>query len=460
MPLWKIAWRSIQRRALASGLTAFSMALGVMLVVAVLLIHGVIAESFRNNSSLGYNLIIGAKGGRLQLVLNTVFYLSEPVENIPYTFYQEFLSAEERGDGQDGRWKDYVERVVPICMGDYFQQYRVVGTTPKMFDNFIYNEDTQEKYEFAAGRNFQHLSDEYGYFEAVIGATVARETGLKVGDSIESTHGSTEGERHGDQFYIVGILAPSGTPNDRAVFVNMEGFYLLKGHAKPVEGQTTASALSTDVDSRLKRTPLPIPQREVTALLVKTSPIITRGLSNTINEGPVAQAVFPVGEISSLFSRIVQPFQRVLLALTVMICIVSGISILVSIYNSMSDRRREIAIMRSLGAGRYTVMAVVLLEAVILSLGGGLLGWLAGHGLIAMASPLIEAETGVTIGLFDFAPAVNLLAYLTEDPIINLEFSTEWILVPGLILLAIAVGFLPAVAAYRTDVADALSANP
>ena len=190
MPLWKIAWRSIQRRALASGLTAFSMALGVMLVVAVLLIHGVIAESFRNNSSLGYNLIVGAKGGRLQLVLNTVFYLSEPVENIPYTFYQEFLGAEEREDGQDGRWKDYVERVVPVCMGDYFQKYRVVGTTPKMFDNYVYNDDTQEKYEFAAGRNLQHLSEEYGFFEAVIGATVARETGLKVGDSIASTHGS------------------------------------------------------------------------------------------------------------------------------------------------------------------------------------------------------------------------------------------------------------------------------
>jgi putative ABC transport system permease protein len=460
MPLWKIAWRSVQRRALASGLTAFSMALGVMLVVAVLLIHGVIAESFRNNSSLGYNLILGAKGGRLQLVLNTVFYLSEPVENIPYTFYQEFLSAEEREDGQDGRWKDYVERVVPVCMGDYFQKYRVVGTIPKMFDDFVYNEDTQARYEFAAGRNFQHLSEEYGFFEAVIGATVARETGLQVGDAIASTHGSTEGERHADQFYIVGILAPSGTPNDRAVFVNMEGFYLLKGHAKPVKGDPATPVSSPEVDSRLRRTPLPISQREVTALLVKTSPIITRGLSNTINEGSVAQAVFPVGEITSLFSRIVQPFQRVLLALTIMICIVSGISILVSIYNSMSDRRREIAIMRSLGAGRYTVMAVVLLEAVILSLGGGLLGWLTGHSLIALASPLIEAETGVTIGLFDLAPAVNLLAYLTEDPIINLEFSAEWILVPGLILLAVAVGFLPAVAAYRTDVADALSANP
>ena len=195
-------------------------------------------------------------------------------------------------------------------------------------------------------------------------------------------------------------------------------------------------------------------------MLVSTRQILAPGLSNMINEGPVAQAVFPVGEIDALFRQIVQPFQRVLLALTAMICVVSGISILVSIYNSMSDRRREIAIMRSLGASRYTVMGVVLLEAIILALGGGLFGWLLGHGMIALASPLIEAETGVSIGLFDLAPPVNLLAYLTDDPIINLEFSAEWILVPGLMLLAVVVGFLPALAAYRTDVAEALSANP
>ena len=86
MSLWTIAWRSIQRRSVASTLTAFSMALGVALVVAVLLVLGVVSESFRSNSSLGYNLLVGAKGGRLQLVLNTVYYLSQPVENIPYDY--------------------------------------------------------------------------------------------------------------------------------------------------------------------------------------------------------------------------------------------------------------------------------------------------------------------------------------------------------------------------------------
>ena len=482
MPLWKIAWRSIQRRRLASILTALSMGLGVMLVVIVLLIHGVVAESFRNNASLGYNLIMGAKGGRLQLVLNTVFYLSEPVENIPYAFYEDFLSADQRVDGKDGKWKDYVDRVIPVCLGDYYEQYRVVGTIPEMFQDYVYDEDTGEKYEFAEGRNFEYFNDEHGFFEAIVGARVAADTGLKIGDTIVASHGSSEGKKHPDQFFVVGILAPSGTPNDRAVFVNMEGFYLLDGHAKPVDNESggqrqmtkeefeaaVAAASSQQLNAEeqprpaheVKTTPLPVEQREVTALLVKTSPIITRGLSNTINEGNQAQAVFPVGEITALFNRIVTPFQRLLLCLTAMICIVSGISILVSIYNSMNDRKREIAIMRSLGAGRRAVMAIVLLEAVLLAIGGGLLGWAGGHFMIVGASPWIEAETGVTIGLLDAAPGVNIMEFIAPNSNRSLRISSEWILIPGLIILAIIVGFLPALAAYKTDVAEALSANP
>lgn len=482
MPLWKIAWRSIQRRRLASGLTAASMALGVMLVVAVLLTHGVVAESFKNNSSLGYNLIVGARGGSLQLVLNTVFYLSKPVENIPYSLYEDFLPAAEREDGQHGKWADYVDRVVPVCLGDYYQQYRVVGTTEKMFDHYVYDEDTGEKYEFAEGRNFEHFNEAHGFFEAIIGARVAREAGIKVGDTIAATHGAADGVVHGDQFFVVGVLAPSGMPNDRAVFVNMEGFFLLDGHAKPVDGADNEPKEMTEEEFRaavakakaeqesarrdqrpaheVKTTPLPREQREVTALLIKTSPIITRGLSNTINESMVAEAVFPVGEITALFNRIVRPLQRLLLCLSAMICVVSGISILVSIYNSMNDRKREIAIMRSLGAGRRTVMAVVLLEAILLSLGGGLLGWAGGHLAITAANPWIEAETGVTIGLLEMSPPVDIVELLAPDADWSLNVSTEWILVPGLILLAIAVGFLPAMAAYRTDVADALTANP
>jgi putative ABC transport system permease protein len=120
----------------------------------------------------------------------------------------------------------------------------------------------------------------------------------------------------------------------------------------------------------------------------------------------------------------------------------------------MSDRRHEIAVMRALGASRGTVMSVILLESIFLSLGGGALGWIAGHVLNAAANPWIEEQTGVSVGFLSFAPAINVLELLDNEGIMNI--SPELLLVPALILLAIVVGFLPAMSAYRTDVAKAL----
>lgn len=505
MSKWKIAWRSIQQRGLASSLTALSMALGVMLVVAVISIHGLVEQSFRNNSSLGYNMIVGAtKGGRLQLVLNTVYYLSQPVENIPYSYYQEFLGAEEieayrqavrieeLGELRDGKFRLFTRFAIPVCMGDYFGHFRVIGTTPQLFDGFVYDLANGKTYEFAAGRNFETYSEENGYFETVVGATVAREKQLEVGSKISATHGDPEGELHDEHpFTVVGILRSTGTPMDRGVFVNIEGFYLMDGHAKPVSpdprealvrppipmsamlvGQTERSVIGAPQAFQ----PLKVPEREVTAILIKTvNQVVTPGLMNTINEGNVAQAALPVAEIYGLFTTIVGPVKQVLLTLTIMICIVSGVSILVSIYNSMSDRQHEIAVMRALGAGRSTVMTVVLFEAILLSMGGGVIGFLAGHSLIGLAGPMIESKTGVTIGFFDF-PSIDVNEFMNVtslmnavntvrggmgwEPIQRLAVPTELWLIPGLVLLAVLVGLLPALAAYRTDVSRALSANP
>ena len=522
MSLWKIAWRSIQRRGLASSLTALSMALGVMLVVAVLLIHGLVEQSFKNKSSLGYNMIVGAKGGKLQLVLNTVYYLSQPIENIGYEYYQEFLSAEEKsayareigveqlGADRDGRYHLLVKFAIPLCLGDYYGEFRVVGTTPQLFDELVYDLERAQKYEFAAGRNFKVHSREHGYFECVLGFKVAREMNLDLGAKISAAHGDPEGWLHDEHpFTVVGILAPSGTPVDRAVFVNMEGFLLMDGHAKPIEtendeqaendqkslqagplgddeatgpdsdgtaadgiesvagsgnldnpGQVAGGDTGRPAENRVAEhgefQPLTLPEREVTSLVVRTvSPLVSMGLQNTINEAPAAQAVLPVGEIYALFREFVMPIKMVLLGLTVMICVVSGVSILVSIYNSMSDRRHEIAVMRALGAGRGTVMAVVLWESIFLSLGGGLIGWVGGHALIGLASPIIEDRTGVSISFFEMAPPL-ILGNLDSE----IAISTEWLLIPALILLAILVGILPAMSAYRTDVSRSLSANP
>ncbi|MDA0659279.1 MAG: ABC transporter permease [Planctomycetota bacterium] len=479
MSLWKIAWRSIQRRWVASLLTAISMALGVGLVVAVLLIVGIVQESFRNNTSLGYNLIVGAPtGGRLQLVLNTVYYLSQPIGNVNYNVYQNFLGAAERTDGRDGIYRPYVDFAIPVCLGDYYQGFRVVGTTAQLFDEFQFDPERQRKFEFTHGRNFRFRDAEHGFFEAVLGAAVVRETKLKLGDKISVAHGEPSGRTHESGFTIVGILKSSGTPVDRAVFVNMEGFLLLDGHAKPVAADDTAG---DQVEHAVEPTepptngtpthgtihdlaamePLPIEQRQVTSLLVKTSSLlVTEQLRRKINDSQEAQAVLPVREIYGLFDAIIRPIQQLLLVITALICVVSGIGILVSIYNSMSDRQHEIAVMRALGAGRSTVMWVVLFESILLSVGGGLLGWIGGHAIVAAVSPQIEARTGVQVGLFQLAPRERLWELSTAAGTLKMDVSPEVLLVPCLIVLAILVGLLPALAAYRTDVSRALSASP
>ncbi len=491
MSYWKIAWRSIEQRGLASVLTTLSMALGVMLVVAVLLLYGVISTQFQNNSSLGYNMIVGPnKGGKLQLTLNTVYYLSEPVGIIPYEYFLEFRDAAERKEflateARDGKFAAYTAAAIPVCLGDYFGRFRVVGTTPDMFDQLAFGPEADRQYEFASGRNFQTKSPENGFFEAVLGSTVAREMGIKVGDKISPSHGVPGGHVHEQQFAVVGVLAPTGTPNDRAAFVNIEGFYLMDEHATPLEDyemgqqegsersaqsepsgsdedaetsdESTETSLAASNGASTIRQRLPLNERAISGILVRTvNPLVTAGLVQQIDRGRTAQAVLPVREIFNLFENIVGPVQAVLLLLTVMICIVSGLSILVSIYNSMSERRHEIAVMRALGASRTAVMIIVLLEAILLSLGGAAIGFVAGHGLIAAASGVIEERTGVQIGFFDVAPPVEDMELWAGGPTLSIPISTELWVIPALILLAIVVGFWPAIEAYRTDVSRSL----
>jgi len=436
MSLWKIALRSIQQRALASTLTGLSMALGVALVVAVLVLYGAISRSFVQGAE-GFDMIVGAKGSRLQLVLNTVFHLSSPVENIPWSYYEEFQPG--------GKFGKQVQVAVPLCLGDNYHDFRVVGTTPKLFE---VEYAPARKYAFAAGRNFEHEH----YFEAVIGSVAAHSTGLRVGSEFAPSHGveGDAGHKH-DPFQVVGVLAPTGTPNDRAVFVNMEGFYLLEGHAKAEEaGSKTAAVKGAPADGKdhdhehahEHREPLPKSQREVTAVLVRsTNALWNPYLFKAINKGQYAQAVSPAVEVHYLFQGIVGNLETLLLVLAVLIVFVAGIGVMVSIYNSMSERRREIAVMRALGANRQTVLAIVLLESILLAAGGGLIGMVLGHAMLGVLGPWVSANTGVSLGFFQFA-------------------GDELVLIPGLVVLATLAGLLPAVSAYRTDVAKALAAAP
>jgi putative ABC transport system permease protein len=480
MSLLRIAWRSIQQRALSSSLTGLALALGVMLVVAVLVIGVVVKESFESGNRLGYNMIVGAKGGRLDLLVNTVYYLGKPIEKIPWTYYNEFLAAAKRKDGKDGKFSQYVGLAIPVCLGDMvgavrhvrhgsggkaiesesdntgtlkgavplpdtlLGRYRVVGTSPAMFTDLL-------QAKFSDGSVFGKTQ----YDGCVVGAELARRLDLKVGDKLYPSHGV---EIH-NGFEVTGIMAPTGTPNDRAAFINVDGFFMIPDHALGAEEDTTtgdasktdasapapkASDLKPAEDEMLKE-PLPEEKRGVTAILVRGAgeipELVAQDLVRTINKEPVAQAILPIQEISILTDTFVSPLRWILLVLTVLIVVVAGVGILVSIYNSMTERRHEIAVMRALGARPGTVMMVVLLESILLALGGGLVGWFAGHLLAGAAGPFITDYTGVSVGF--------------------LQFSTnELVLIPALILLASLVGYLPALSAYRTDVGKALTATP
>jgi putative ABC transport system permease protein len=424
---------------LASGLTAFSMGMGVALVVTVLVIHSVISQSFRRGAQ-GYDLIVGAKGSPLQLVLNTVFHLSQPLENIPFPYYQEFL---------EGRFAPAVETAIPICTGHDYKGYPAVATVPEYFEKLTYLGD--KKYQFAHGTNFK----EENYYEAVIGDVAAKRTGLKVGDVFQpvATVGESNVEHGHEDFKVVGILAHTGTPNDRAIFMNIEGFWRCPAHSqgpssgeKFLSGGSGVSAAQTSKDHPAHDhdhyADQPV-NKSISAILLCTDmkkPQLAFSLRDVVNKEPTAQAVPPSQVIADLFDRVIGNIQLLLLVLAVLVVVVAGIGIMVSMYNSMSDRRHEIAIMRALGASRYTVMTIILMESILLSLGGGAIGLLIGHGLIGALSPTIADQTGVIVGALDFQ-------------------TIELILVPGLIVLATLVGYLPAMYAYKTDVAKSLMAG-
>jgi putative ABC transport system permease protein len=506
MSLIHIAWRNFCHRALSSFLTTFSLALGVGLVVLVLSIYGVISEAFTRNASVGYNLVVGPKGSPLQLTLNSVFYLSQPIENLPYTEYMEFLPKAERasmvsrfgGDPQlaerDGRYAPYIAGgfAIPLALGDYFGEFRVVGTTPDFFTKLKHGPNVDEDFTFREGQAFTDFSTKHSYFEAVVGARVAKEMNVSLGDKFYPTHGDPTGHGHELGFTVVGILDPTGTPNDRAAFVNLEGFYLMDGHAKPVEPDQESQGedvldeaidaeeaienpsetdsdpnandpasngvrlVQTDVTANnstsvstsgamAERTPdeyrlLSIPEREVTSILVRNGNIIfAPGMQNAINEGIRSQAAAPIGEINKLMNLIVGPLLTALLAITGITCAVAAVGILVSIYNSMNDRRRDIAIMRALGARRTTVTSIIVFESFQVALIGTIAGWLLAHTAIVVYSGQIEDQTGVQVGFFTTS-------------------NYEILVLPLVLALALIAALLPAWAAYRTDVGSNLSA--
>jgi putative ABC transport system permease protein len=502
MSLWKIAWRSIQHRSLASGLTAFSMGLGVALVVAVIVIYGVLDQTFKR-SAQGYDLVVGPpKGSALDTVLGAVFYSNQLSDTIPYNYFKQI---------DTGRYSSHVEVAIPLAIGERLTALRglqIIATTPQFFTKLRYLND--KPYTFYNGDNLKPGIR----FDAVLGYSAAKLTKLKVGDKFKATTNTifpSDNYPEPSIFTVAGILDPTGTPNDQAVFVNLEGFFVMVEHfpissidevlkrdsedkglvdnndnnnlrnekdknenkSKPDNKPNSPSPIDSkterkNTDDSRTSTRRRIDERRISAILIllkkqelkgevregqfgdsileineglrggETMNTWTAALSGRLIADLSVQVASPTREISRLFELIVGRVQIVLVIFSVLVVIVAGIGMMVSIYNSMNERRQEIAIMRALGAKRSTVMLIILFESILLSLCGGVIGVVIGHVLIAILGPIIASAVMVIVNPLQFQLA-------------------ELILIPGLVALASLVGYLPAVVAYRTDVAQSLN---
>ncbi|MBI1314067.1 FtsX-like permease family protein [bacterium] len=454
MTLLAIAWKSMRQRSLSSLLTALSVALGVMLMVAVLVINGIVSDTFRQKGT-GFNLIISSPGSDLATVLSCVYRIGLPGEPLPWRFYEEDILKNPA-----------IESAIPMTMGDATQAggFPIVGTTAEFFGM-----------EYEPGKHFRVKGQDprkllTGPFDAIIGDRVARENGWDLGSEFSLIHGGMDDHVHDEKFKVVGILAMTGTANDKTVFVNLDGFFSMSGHDKPAtEALKRLRDFGYEVTPQQEQTllkaaaelahhgeeeaagdhaghehhghfhSLPNDLKEVSFILVRTKrPAQAIMLTAEINEGVRAMAVNPIRPMARFLDNFVGSIRTVLLFLTALIVVVAGVGIFVSIYNSMADRRREIAIMRALGAQRVTVMLIILGESLLLCLSGGLLGFTLGHGLVFVAAPFIESRAGILVNPFKF----ELL---------------EIALLPMLLVMAILAGVLPGLAAYRTDVASSLS---
>lgn len=394
-----IIYRSLRQHAFSTAVTALSIALAGGLLMAVWTVREEARKTFTGQSG-GFDAVLGARGSKLQLVLNAVFHLEESAGNLDWKDYLEV------------RTNPAVQHAIPVAVGDNYRGYRVVGTVPELF-----------QVEFTPGR--RHAVRRPGRVfdpalrEAVAGSFVADQLGLKRGDLIQPSHGITfaHDKEHEEKYVIVGVLEPSNTPADRVIWIPLEGLQRMSGHD-------------------------PASATEVSAVLVKfhggsaTSGFLLDQKYN--KQGDRLTLAWPIGRIvAQLFDKIGW-FDRVLELVAYLVALVASASVVASVYNSINERRRDFAILRALGARRRMIFASVVFESATITTLGMAVGLAIHWSVMGVMAAVIRSKTGVVVDAM--APhAVLLWAPL------------------GMVTLSVVAGMIPAWKAYRTPVAENLA---
>ncbi len=416
MSLWRIAWIYLWSRLLTTGLTILSVALAVGLISAILTLRNETRARFEEEQQ-AYDIVVGPPGSPLQLVLNAVYYLDSPTGALPYSVYERLKAHKD------------VVHAFPIGLGDTYKGFRIVGTLPEIFDypwkSSVTGED-RYPFQIAEGRFFDRP------LEAVLGYRVALNTGLEVGDHFVGNHGTiefssdiAEYDHSASAYEVVGILKASGTSNSRALFVDLQSVWDLHAH-----GDEASEADHAGEEE----------ERFITAVLIDLySPAQRFSFMEYVMREYAATPAIPVVQILRLYNQILAPAVIIMMSIGYVVVIISALSILIGLYLSIIQRKRDLAIMRALGASAYEIFGTVMIEAFLVTVLGIAAGWILGKSVAFGLGMYMSRAYGFNIaGLGTSSEEVGFFA-----------------IVAGVGLLA---GIVPAWQAYRTDVARDLQA--
>ena len=398
--LW-IAWKSLQQHALSTWIAAVSIALAGGLLMSVWTLR-IEAENTFARSTCGFDAVLGPRSSKLQLVLNSIFHLEASPGTIP--------GSTEMQLKRHPMIRNAFKRVIPIAVGDNYKGYRLVGTTSTLFT----------EHEYAEGKKFQ-IAGEGSYFsadakEAVAGSFAAKKLGLKVGDTFQPYHGLTyvEGTQHEDIYTVTAILETTSTPADRVIWIPIKGIQTMEGHREDL-------------------------QNDVSAYLVKLrSKKAIAMLDPMFNKQGKEYTFASIVPVMSRFFQKFGWFEKILELVAYLVGIAAAGSILAILYNIMNEKRREIAILRSLGARRRTLVSMVIYQSTGIAFLGVILSFAFYIIVASTAAQIIREQTGVVLDLFAFQPI--------------------FVWVPaGMLVLGVISGLLPAIVAYQTEVSRNLA---
>ncbi len=411
----KLAWKSLMNRKATALLTILTVAISVVLLLGVERIRTQAKDSFANTIS-GTDLIIGGRSGQVNLLLYSVFRIGNATNNIDWKSYQEFANHRS------------VDWAIPISLGDSHRGFRVMGTNHSYFEHYQYG--SKQSLTLSEGREFNEL------FETVLGSDVAKQLGYKIGSEIVIAHGITDVgfSRHDNlPFKVVGILAPTGTPVDKTVHVSLAAI-----EAIHVGWESGARLGPTPEAEALKAREFQ--PKQITAMLVGLkSRIQTFSLQRQINTYPKEplSAIMPGVALHELWSMM-SVAEQALMAVSGFVVVAGLLGMLSSLLTSLQERRREMAILRAMGARPRHVFSLLISEASLLTFAGIISGVAGLYSILALLQPIIQQNYGIHLTLTALS-------------------SYEWMLLGFVQCAGIVIGFIPAFRAYRQSLSDGMT---